>query len=89
MNIVIDLDLESKNRLEEEAKRRGIPSPECASELIRQGLRASNGQRTSASSPPTGFGKFAHLPLSSEDFARRKQEEIDREDCGWQPKPRA
>lgn len=30
-------------------------------------------------------GKYAHLPTSSEDFARRKQEEIELEDKGWRP----
>jgi hypothetical protein len=29
-------------------------------------------------------GKYAHLGISSEDFAREKQEEIDREDGKWQ-----
>jgi hypothetical protein len=31
-------------------------------------------------SRPTGRGKFAHLPTSSDEFARRKQEEIDLEE---------
>ena len=34
----------------------------------------------------TIMGKYAHLPTSSEDFARRKQEEIELEDKGWMPK---
>ena len=34
----------------------------------------------------TIMGKYAHLPTSSEDFARRKQEAIDLEDKGWMPK---
>lgn len=29
---------------------------------------------------PSARGKYAHIPGTSEDFARRKQEEIDRED---------
>ena len=32
------------------------------------------------------MGKYAHLKTSSEDFARRKQEEIELEDKGWMPK---
>ncbi len=32
------------------------------------------------------MGKYAFVPTSSEDFARRKQEEIDLEDKGWMPK---
>ena len=32
------------------------------------------------------MGKYAHLQTSSEDFARRKREEIDLEDKGWMPK---
>jgi len=32
------------------------------------------------------MGKYAHLLTSSEEFARRKQEEIDLEDKGWTPK---
>lgn len=31
-------------------------------------------------------GKYAFVPTSSEDFARRKQEEIELEDKGWMPK---
>lgn len=32
------------------------------------------------------MGKYEHLQTSSEEFARRKQEEIEREDKGWMPK---
>lgn len=32
------------------------------------------------------MGKYAHLLTSSEEFARRKQEEIELEDKGWAPK---
>ncbi|MGI8642056.1 MAG: hypothetical protein ACR2MG_19165, partial [Pyrinomonadaceae bacterium] len=32
------------------------------------------------------MGKYEHLLTSSEDFARRKQEEIEREDKGGMPK---
>ncbi len=32
------------------------------------------------------MGKYEHLLTSSEEFARRKQEEIEREDKGWMPK---
>ena len=31
---------------------------------------------------PSAMGKYAHIPGSSDDFARLKQEEIDREDGG-------
>jgi hypothetical protein len=33
---------------------------------------------------PSARGKYAHLGLSSEEFAREKQEEIAREERGWQ-----
>jgi hypothetical protein len=33
-----------------------------------------------ASERPSALGKYAHLPWSSDDFARWKQAEIDRED---------
>lgn len=33
----------------------------------------------------SAMGKYRHLAGSSEDFARRKQEEIDLEDRGWSP----
>ena len=32
------------------------------------------------------MGKYTHLLTSSEEFARRKQEEIELEDKGWMPK---
>ncbi len=31
------------------------------------------------------MGKYAHLRTSSDEFAKRKQEEIELEDKGWQP----
>jgi len=31
----------------------------------------------------SAMGKFAHIPTSSEEFCRRKQEEIDLEDRRW------
>jgi hypothetical protein len=31
-----------------------------------------------------GRGKYAHVAISSDEFARRKQEEIEWEDRNWQ-----
>ena len=38
------------------------------------------GETTPARRKLLGYGMFAHLPFSSEDFAREKQEELDREE---------
>ena len=32
---------------------------------------------------PSGLGMFAHLKFSSDDYAREKQEELDREEARW------
>ena len=32
----------------------------------------------------SGLGKFDHIPFSSEDFAREKQEELVREEAKWE-----
>jgi hypothetical protein len=36
----------------------------------------------------SAFGKYAYLPTSSEEFARRKQEEIELEDRRWKAQHR-
>ena len=33
----------------------------------------------------SALGKYAHLPGTSEDFMRAKQDEIDLEDGDWRP----
>jgi hypothetical protein len=36
----------------------------------------------------SALGRFSHLPGSSDDFVRAKQDEIDLEDRGWRPQPK-
>jgi hypothetical protein len=53
-----------------------------------RGRAATNAKRERSSGHPerrSALGKHKHVPGSSEDFARRKQEEIEREDGGWIP----
>jgi len=61
----------------EEARNSDFQSDEDALEKERQRRLALS---------KTIMGKYAHLLTSSEDFARRKQEEIELEDKGWMPK---
>jgi hypothetical protein len=56
----------------------GMPHPEWLLEL--KVLYEADHGTTSAMTRPGAMGKYAHLNTSSEDYARRKQEEIDLED---------
>lgn len=56
----------------------GMPYPEWLLEL--QVLYEADQATGSAGTRRSALGKYAHLSTSSEDYARRKQEEIDLED---------
>jgi hypothetical protein len=92
MTLTIDLTPEQSARLEQEAKARGVDVPAVLRELIEQiPNRRPVPQKTARkelSSPSKekpdysrlqGYGKYAHLNLSSEAYALEKQEEIARE----------
>ena len=50
--------------------------------LVKWGREATPQSAPGGDTPdrPSALGKYAHIPGTSEDFARLKQEEIDRED---------
>ncbi len=56
-----------------------IPAGSQTQEIASGFTRAVFENALSKVSRPTGRGKFAHLRPNSEDFARRKQEEIELE----------
>jgi hypothetical protein len=56
----------------------GQPYPEWLLEL--QALYEADQETGSAAARPSAMGKYAHLNTSSDDYARRKQEDIDLED---------
>lgn len=67
---------------------RSILDRETSSEADRERLqrlaellgRWAPEQQTPTRTRPSALGKYAHIPGTSDDFARLKQEEIDRED---------
>jgi hypothetical protein len=92
MTLVIEVTPELESRLQEEAAKRGLPVPECARILLEGALTPE--ERSEVTPPMTAEeraarvraarGSLAHMPFSSEDFMREKQEEIDREEEGWE-----
>jgi hypothetical protein len=80
MTLTIDLTPEQESALAAEANARGLDLPEFARLRLLDGVPAPGapGRR------PTGRGMLKHLPGGSEAFAREKQEEIRREEAGWQ-----
>ena len=74
MTLTIELTPEEEARLRQEAAACGLETQEYAHrKLVRI---AANGAPRRLS----GFGMFADVPVSSEDFAARKQEEKEKED---------
>ena len=92
MTLTIDLTPEESARLEQEANARGVDVPAVLRDLIeqipnrrplpqkttRKELSATQKEQTDYSHLQ-GYGKYAHLNLSSEAYALEKQEEIARE----------
>jgi hypothetical protein len=79
MGLVVELSREFEEQLEAEAIRHGVPAREYARRLIERQLPRPKKQAEETRPEPTGFGKFAHLPISSEELCLRKQAEIDME----------
>jgi hypothetical protein len=75
MTLTIELTPEQESTLTAEATARGLELPEFVKLRALEGVPAK--RRSSAR------GEFAHVATSSEDFARRKQEEIRREEARW------
>jgi len=57
------------------------PQQRIAVEVLVNSLRAQGPQPSRRRE--SAMGKFAHVPISSEEFHRRKQEEIDLEERWW------
>lgn len=60
-------------------RKRGTPAG--SGSVVEDGVRRDRPQTPEAAAGASALGKFAHIPGTSDDFARRKQEEIDREDA--------
>lgn len=82
MTLTLRLPSTVTAELEQQARRIGVSPEEHATGLLQAALKAGGDPLASAEQPsrPSAFGKYAHVPGTSDDFARRKQEEIDRED---------
>ena len=82
MTLKLNLTPEQAARLETQARRKGLAVKEYAlrrllgtpEETAPEGVRGNVPRRVS------GFGQFAHVKTSSEEYAGRKSAEIDRED---------
>jgi hypothetical protein len=62
---------------------RSEPASERASRIVgrvRKWAADEPVRNESANARPSALGKYAHIPGTSDDFARLKQEEIDQED---------
>ena len=85
MTVTIDLTPEQSARLEQEAKARGVDVPAVLRDLIEQiPNRRAMPQKTAHPEKPArrlqGYGKFAGIGPSVDEFLREKHEETAREE---------
>ena len=64
----------------ERVDRETVDNRNATSDLSEIDAKCPDGERESKRLRGSAFGKYAYLPISSYDFAKEKQAEIDRED---------
>ncbi len=86
MSLTLELSRETQNWLQTEAAKQGVDPGEYALQLIENNrpqapatLSTDDSERLAAID--AAMGAFTHVPVSSKDFACRKQEEIDLEEA--------
>lgn len=85
MILTIELTPEEEARLRALAEAKGTNEEETARKMLSESLshvQIGQAYLGSASTLP-GYGKYADRMSSSEEFARRKQEEIALEERDW------
>jgi hypothetical protein len=83
MTFVIDLAPDAETRLMDEAAKRGMRAPDYARLLLERVLTptpAEAEEATHLTAIDAAMGAFARVSFSSEDLAREKQEEREREE---------
>ena len=84
MTLTIEIASPLAERILAMAERAGVPAEEYAIRLLEIATERLIDEEPKAR-PSKAFiesirGKYADLPISSDDFARRKREEIEREE---------
>ncbi len=81
MTVTVELSPEEEASLRPRAESAGVSESEFVRSLINGGVgrRKGTGVRK-ASGSSRGYGKYAYVKTSSEEFARRKEAEIALED---------
>ena len=90
MTLTLDLSEELESRLRTVARAQGTDEAEAARKLLDSALPPAVepitfkkiGKRIGAERG-SARGEFAHIATSSDDFSRRKQEEIQQEEAAW------
>jgi hypothetical protein len=83
MSITIEMDPEMEVKLREEAGKRGLEPVEYVRLLLERLLLPSEAEAEEAArlaAVDAALGALASVPFSSDDLAREKQMEIDREE---------
>src|SRR5438132_1349236 len=83
MGLFVEMTKEAEDLLATEAARHGLPTPDYARKLLERELQRVPRPRPQAKRTPTARGRYAHLGVSSEQFAKEKQQEIDMENEKW------
>jgi len=85
MTLTLDLPEEITTGLEAKAARLGVPVERFAVGVLRR--EVETGGNGAATAIPhrraSGFGKFAHLKISSADVHRDRREEVERDEAAF------
>jgi hypothetical protein len=90
MTLTLVLSEELETRLRSAARAKGTDEVEAARQLLDRALPPvahsvppKKSKRQGGTKRDSARGEFAHVATSADDFARRKQEDIRREEAGW------
>jgi hypothetical protein len=84
MSLTIEMPQELENKIQIEAEKRGLRPAEYARLLLERLLTPTEAEAEEAgrlAAIDAALGALADVPFSSEDLAREKQKEIDREEA--------
>jgi hypothetical protein len=84
MSLTIDMTPELENKIQTEAQKRGLRPGEYARLLLERLLTPTEAEAEEAArlaAIDAALGALVDVPFSSEDLAREKQEEIDRDEA--------
>lgn len=87
MSVILELSAETESKLHEEARKRGLDAAGYARLLIERLLMPSEAEAEEVArlaAIDAALGAFATVPYSSDDLAREKQLERDREEAEYE-----